>query len=485
MSTSTPRTQPLVMTRMMTATLITSLCLVTSCALWDAANPSSDGGDDAPDAVSLDTGADGIDIDIADASQAEDVAQASDCQVGDGLGVLEVDRGRVTPQFQARAAFDGAGIWVVYVRTSAQSPEGSIEQARDIIATRISCAGEVLVAPFAVNENPIHVESPTPSIDVKRDTVYLAWNSKSAWSSPAHQIYFRTLSVGGDALMPAERLVNFNGSTPNARVSDSVTESDIVALNQGGALVVGSTFDMAERRVFFQRLDDLGESVGPAVPVDLASDSFQTRPAISVDPSDHVWVSWQSLSYGQDSYGPNYTAYRSFDIDAPEAPSAVELLQISSPKDRRARISRQIPHAESVYLASVTDEYGSHRIALLNAATDTDYLLLGQEAVTNDYPAVVSWGGGGAVAWFVRDIRSEELDEKVLLLQPFRPDGAHIQVGAPVEVAVLRTDVINGEHRGGPDIVHLGQDDYFVLWHEGSDARKSKVRGRFVKARVD
>ncbi|NAZ18037.1 hypothetical protein GT020_18605, partial [Glutamicibacter soli] len=100
-------------------------------------------------------------------------------------------------------------------------------------------------------------------------------------------------------------------------------------------------------------------------------------------------------------------------------------------------------------MASVTDEYGSHRIALLNAATDTDYLLLGQEAVTNDYPAVVSWGGGGAVAWFVRDIRSEELDEKVLLLQPFRPDGAHIQVGAPVEVAVLRTDVINGEHRGG------------------------------------
>jgi len=483
MSTSAPRTQPFVMTRMTTATLITSLCLLTSCALWDAANPSSDGGDDAPDSVSLDAGADAIDI--ADASQVEDVAQSSECPVSDGQGVLEIDRGRVTPQFQARAAFDGAGIWVVYVRTAAPSPEGSTEQARDIIATRISCAGDVLVAPFAVNETPIHSANPTPSIDIKRDTVYLAWNSKSAWSSPTHQILYRTLSVGGDALMAAEKRVNFNANTPNARVSDSVTESDIVALNQGGALVVGSTFDTAERRVFFQRLDDLGESVGPAVPVDLASESFQTRPAISVDSSDHIWVSWQNSSYGQDSYGPNYTAYRRFDIDAPEAPSAVELLQISSPKDRRARITKQVPHAEAIYFSAVTDEYGSHRVVLQNAAADTDYLLLGQEAVTNDHPAVVAAADGGAVVWFVRNIRAEVVGEKMLILQPFMRDGEHLRVGAPVEVAALITDVVNGEHRGGPDIVHLGQDDYFVLWHEGSDARKSKVRGRFIKAQIE
>lgn len=467
-------------------TLLIGACFLGGCALWDAANTSSDEARDV--AQTEDTGSDtgasdatqdpGEDVgDPADTHHADGTNEPSGCR-GESLEtVMKVAPGSSYPQYQPSAAFDGSGIWVVYLEdTGANAGEDNSEH--NIMATRVSCSGEQLPAPIQLNDTPVYLRNAKPGIAIKDGTVFFVWSTKQSLAAVNTSIMFRTYSTEGEALMEKPEVVEFDVEEKLGNWQDPA----IIALSSTDAVISGTGSNDSGSRVFLKKVTALGESSGAAVPVHIDLEHLQRVSAVSVAASGDIWVAWQQtkiISSGPSD--PWSTHYRSFD--------AATLEPLTEPKTvikktllaaTRPGISGPTEDSEHVYYVMSARSDTGPVVFLGNMTNDTGLSQVSENESQNIAPAVAAGQGGGMVVWF-KVTESTQPYRIELYAQPFIQSHDNIEQHTPRILATFPTLLRNQRLPGGPSVVPVGAEDYFVVWNQNSEPYKSTLHASFIR----
>src|SRR5690554_1999827 len=468
-----------------TLLIIAGICFLSSCALWDASNASPNESDDAGDIAPIadilqDTvGTDATDDPIEDAL--DDISDTSDTPGCQGLGLdqtFAVAPGSSNPQYQVRAAFDGTGIWVVYTE-AADEESANDNYAHHIFATRISCSGEQRATPIQLNLAPIYLKNPAPTVEIKDGTVYFAWSTKSSQGGQATDIMMRTYNVDGEAMMLAPQKVVFN---IDQRIGEW-RDVSIVALSATRAVIAATGGNTSGSQIFMQVITQQGESISPAVLANSALDNLQKLPVAAIAASGDIWVGWQQLVVDGATNNPWFTHYRSFASDTLSPLTDVTRVgkqTTSSPMLARSDFSAQNAASEQTYFV-LTSRYETGPVVYLGNATHAIGLsMISAGTGMNESPSVAAAEDGGVVAWHFSTEEGGSFQAEIYT-QTFSDNRDMIELNAPRSIATFSSLNRNQRLLGGPSIVHVGGDNYFVVWHENPDSMVSTLRGRFIE----
>src|SRR5690554_5950726 len=463
--------------------LIVGACFLSGCALLDASNASSDEASDVSqtDDISSDTG-------VLDVTQhptedvTEDTSDTSDTSEppgwrGQSLDVaVRVAPGSLKPQYQASAAFDGSGIWIVYSE-AAGDDSAEDNTAHNIMATRVSCSGEQRATPIQLNEEPVYLKSPSPSLAIKDGTVYFTWSTKPSQVSQVTKIMVRTYDIDGEALMAQPKEVNFEVDFK----SGNWLNPAVVALSATQAVIVGSGTNSNDFQVFLQAITNQGDSLGAALPVNSEPDNLQRLPVATVAASGDIWVAWQQVMLDTTTTHPWYTHYRSFASDTLSPTSNVTVVRKPTPvAPTRSGFSAPTADSEQVYFVLTSRSESGPTIYLGNATNFTGLTPLSQGEGTNEYPSVAAGEGGGIVAWHVVS-ESTETSQMDLYTQTFINHHNYIEQNTPRRIASFPTLLRNERFPGSPSIVPVGGEYYFVVWNENTAPMQSTLHASFIR----
>lgn len=384
--------------------------------------------------------------------------------------VIQLDTSGRVPQFNARAAFDESGVWIVYVRVERDTTGGG-DAPRNIFATRVGCDGSVTLDPVKINTKPVSVESPRPSIDIKDGTVYFVWGRESEGS---FQIGLRTFTSDGEALLDEEMNVDFR--VDSAQIDDSKFRfGDVVGLSGERAVVAAAGKSEFQSQVIIQQIDKYGASNEAAIPAHLDSNALQTRPSLTAVSTDKIWLSWSQSTLINGIFGGYYINYRSISLSDLDSNAEIEEANMQTSVTKQPRFARPIRDAERVYFVFETKLNG---VQLVNAATNSELSVAGENNDVNSFPSVVATPNGGAVAWY-RSIPGGD-NTRELLVRAFEDSNGSVDL---LELREIANDIPSaaGNILGAPIIVYVGQNRYFFAWHAGSDATDLVLQGSFVE----
>ena len=160
-------------------------------------------------------------------TDAEEAPTAADCSAflpGDEV-IFDPDPAGPDCQIHAEAAFDGAGVWVVYNVPDAAS-------TFDVWALKLDCAGGSAVPPFKVNTTDFNDVDPTLAVTGGR--LLAAWQSDDSSGPRNLNTYYRLFDQAGAALTPtavrlslskAGTLMDVNAWMPKAAATAADTRS--------------------------------------------------------------------------------------------------------------------------------------------------------------------------------------------------------------------------------------------------------------------
>lgn len=479
--------------RMGTLASIISACILSGCALWDAAGDSPDEPSDTPaDVVTLDSvdETDSIE-DIADDSESEDAqtGDASGDTSGDGYGCSQVNlnhlfddfsAGEMTTQFQARTAFDGEGVWVVYVGSTGLSLS---DATRNIYVTRLFCDGRTAFGPAVVNQEPLSADLPEPSIDIKGETVYLTWLEHSPTHPDKLAVWFRTLSLEGTWLMATDSAVKFqvgsDGPIDGGRLTQKFYRQDIAALNDATAMIAAAAQVGDRRQILVQKVSRDGSTIDIAMPVLDAEDFDFSYPRVIAESPDKIWISAQKVPSSAGSGQTLYPfVYRSFNLEDPTAEVEVRETPKVSPQFRHLPWATSMREAEDLFFAYVAVQGNASEVRIGEVTGQVVPTTVSDTPNRNDFPSLTASEQGGAASWFRWG--GADLFTLSVHARAFERNGNVYTLGEQKLVAEFQTEGETGD-AGAPSIVYVGGNRYFVAWTERSGLLGSTLKARFIE----
>ncbi len=464
-------------------------------AAQDVATPHDSGHDVAPADSGVDVGADtrpqdaGVDA-IADASI--DVSPDVGIDVGTdasnppkgcaGTGVVgttvALDSNGPLGQLYSRAAFDGQGVWVTYVR-----PESSTDSTEDLYAVRVLCDGTVDVDPFRVNTSALGTQTRDflPGIDARDGNVYIAWLESD--SSGTNTIRFRSFKADGTPLMTDETDItpqDTNGD--DASIPQIKGSPDVAALPGGGAVVATPYFNNSLSQIALQKVNDNGDRDGAYFDAYSSTEADQSAPSVSTESATKVWVSWSSQTGGFG--GPAQVVFRSVDLANPTqtAPTPVggngNTYQTVTASAVPAAFAEPITPASPVFLAHMTDAYAMR--VMSTGTANYSGVKMSASGLNLWVSAASGPNGGGALAWY-HAAAGVLKDEVVVRPFTYTASGG-VSAGTATTLPLYDSTNDYAHYPDAPSIVHLGAGVYFVTWSEGpANGGQSHVYGRFIQ----
>jgi hypothetical protein len=351
-------------------------------------------------------------------------------------------------QIHANAAFDGQALWIVY---SLPDPE----HAFDIMATRISCDGEVLVAPTRLNR-AFDANEIDASVAVSGDRVLFAWSADNGSAPYNLDLFVDLWTTDGEPLWEDERL--FEGVLGGDSNPGNAWMSYLVSAGDDGFVMAASwgVEAVSSFQVFVQRFDRDGEPVGEAIDVSRADGVSQTEPAAAVLNDGTVIVTWHESEFE----GPSRLLVRRFDREGEPLGAATEVRYGVD----GSRVDVAVGPANRVLLAVSSDSDPRSDISVVDLEGET---VAGWETTSLDHtPALaINDDGTASVVWFRH-------------ISGFRNELWSGAVGGDSEP--VKIDVSGPVAPYESTLVGVGDGAFFTLWSEG-ESPDFILRGTFLR----
>lgn len=429
-------------------------------AAWMAASCSDDDGDPSPDSGSVDAAL--ADAALADASidASPDAGPPLTCMERLVIDVaFEVDPSGPDTQIHGAAVFDGEAVWVAYNR-----PDG-VTGGFDVWAARLECDGTHRLAPFQANTTPGGNDI-DPALAMSDGNVYMVWTSDNGTGINNMDIFYRTFTLDGTAVMAEDRILEttYNGQdVPYNAMCPAVTSAGV------GHFVVGGCRGLPEMnnfQIFAQRIEPDGTLIGEALNGRVDGDISQVYPSLAMLEDGSFYLAWTE----SDANTEDHVVHTFFSTDAtepsPVPPAEASLAATSSCSACAASAGGQgyvilaFNAGGSIFLkdGSVFDP----------GATAVE---LGASNRIDHSPQLALSPGGGAVAYY-RNISGIRND---VVLAPFTFGGGSFTMGPEV---VLPDGPAPSVY--GLAFTHIGEDVFFVAWSEGTSP-DFRLLGKFVR----
>lgn len=440
--------------------------------------------DTNPDAANeTDMGSSPADMSQADVVVSEDVgadATSADMTTIDPGGcvngitpdvTIDVDPGQYAGQFHARAAWDGAGAWVVYNRpdsTGAETPE-------QIFAVHVGCDGAILQGPLRLSAGT-SARNYMPVVASRGGITHVAWVEQAPADNPGTIMLVQLTRDGSVKLGPVE----ISPQDANGPISELAWEPDLAVWEDGSGVVATSTGVFGSLDIALQKYDATGARSGDAFFPYAEQGVDQKRPTVAADPDGTIYVGWTRYKAEDTAAGtpeePETAVITSIPSGANMAFPATPLpaKPLSSP-NAIARYAKEPGLDGAFFLAFQASAPGRQDILVRDGADfqTADAGTFGSTGWVNFRASVATGKAGGVVAWY----RYNETPLKnTLMIHPFAFNNGTFIPGT--EHAIETTTP--GIPPYGPDVTWAGGSVYFVAWGEGDSGPEARVKGRWV-----
>ena len=424
--------------------------------------------DDSDDSVSLDMS--------ADAAQDEEVDQPTLSQCEQDLSVgtqIQIDTSGNVPQYYARTAFDGKGVWVTYARRRAQGASHL-----DIYASHYNCGGVQDVAPVLLSTTQGTTSHMQPIVTVSDERAMFTWLSEDR-STNTWSVRMRTLDPSGAPTTNASFDV-----TPKAgngqNISQLIWELDAAPLSGGKQVLTASYYDMAAGafQVVANRVGFDGALIGGNMFPKIDKAVSQGDPTVGTDDQDNVYIAYtRATKQGPSPANEGDIVYTRFltGADTPESPTPFAANPASSDDGHLARYSKDRVPGQELYLSFMTQDNDDILVKDGNINASLSVASFGGGGY-DSRPSTAAKAGGGAVAWLKATTSLQNHD---LYVAPFGFANNILSKGPFQRISLSDPARTAGDI--GTDITHVAGDTYFVTWVEGPSAATTVVKGLFVQ----
>lgn len=387
------------------------------------------------------------------APDTDDTALVVQCPVDDLIeGDFLIDPDGPTTQIHPSAAWDGEGVWVAYGRL--ESDSGNF----DVVATRVSTAGEALVAPMQLDDGLGHNET-YARVAYDGAWVVAAWQSDDGSSPYNLDLELRRFRADGSELGDAPVVIE-------PEVEGTPQEGNgwmpALAADPAGGFALAGAWGLDSVGTFQTVLQPLGSNGlpdGTASVPDLDGDESHYYPSVTVGPASERLVAWEAwTSAGTEIHLAQDGTLGSF-ADHDDA---------GLPFVSWERATDGLPYL--AYYSVNGSEYDIELVGgdLVSAPVTTT---LGQAGKIEHTPIVAAGEHGAVVAW-MRNISGLSNE---LVLQAVRLEGGAWTVGDEV---VLDTETAVAPYL--PGLTWLCDDLWFATWIEGANPAYI-VKGRYLR----
>lgn len=405
----------------------------------------------------------------------EDMPQAQGCRdIIKYNTTFELDNSGVIPHYYGRAAYDGTGVWMTYVR-----PQSATVRDMNVYALKLNCDGTIAVPSFQVNSisNSKDMHS---SIAIGESSVFIAWTKEQ--DNNVHHVYMRAFAFDGTPHTSSAKNVTPLDVDNTNNISKLIWETDIAALPGDRAVVVASYFadESGSFQTVAQRIDKLGERVGPALFPKKDKGVDQTRPSVAALADGTIYVAYtraKGAVNGMPAIEPR-VVYAKFAPNAvsPDPAGPFPANPGSVAQNDIGRYSKeQLPSGE-VYLAIQTGENNNILVKDGAFGAPLSIATAGDNSRYDHRPSIAAEAGGGAIAWFRANPTPIKND---VYVQSFTNNAGNITLGSINRIPI--SDFGKPAGNEGANIISLGNGNYFVTWSEGSTSSDAKIKGRFIK----
>lgn len=400
----------------------------------------------------------GADMAIEEDQAADMPVGPQDCVVTNTETSLVLDEASRSGQFYSTAAFDGAGVWVVY--TAPTSEESSNE---GIHAIRVGCDGVITSGPLVLSDSN-EARNYMPVVDSHGGRTAVVWvHQPNDGNAKSTKLQFLT-QAGGAVL---ESPVDITPQVSGEFISETAW-SPSIALGED-FLWHASEVLGPETQVVVQRVNFDG-SVESVFFVSEEKDVNQLYPSIGLTENGAV-VSWTR----EGAEGAEKTYFSRIPEGASMGGAAQPALAIGDSNPLSHLAPRANPQGAN-FLAFQSTTNNSSQILVRNVSEEATgvYATFGATNFINFRPTVRGFDGGGVVAWY-RYTTSPTRNS--LALQSFEWNDGEF-VNGP-EVVVFSEFVAIPPY--GPGLTVISEDTVFVSWSQGDSGANARVYGKFVR----
>lgn len=365
-------------------------------------------------------------------------------------------------QLQARAAFDGEGVWVTYT----QRPGASGTPER-VYAAKMGCDAELLVEPFEVSTSP-DARSLQPSLALSDTTLFVVWSEDDLEGT----VRARAFDLDG-----TPRQAESFAVTPILSSGDAINtiwQPDVAVLDDNEAILAASALTSEGARLVLQRFDANGNRLLDGFfpyPVDTYGE--QTDPSVAANESRLITMSF--VGGGFDTPRVYHGQILAGETKATPAQAIVAHPTIDL--NRGGRLSKGQNNGRHWLAYSGGVGFGNDIIvkdgSRMSAGSDTaSSAVSNREALLGDVAASPT---GGAVAWITRRSSGTALNVHARRFLANASGDFTSQAG--------RVDLHTGDQARMPygvSIDHVEGSVYVVLWGQGDAPNTQRVQGRFV-----
>jgi hypothetical protein len=435
---------------------LVALASVLGCEPDDANGPAADVAVEDLDSVAATDTPAALDLEVPPKDTAPDLPPPDPCMSLPFEDIVPVDLYGPDTQIHGAAAFDGAGIWVTYIRGDVDGGSGF-----DVFATRIGCDGAVLVEPFLVNE-AVSFNETDPAVAVSGDTVMFAWQSESGQAPTNLSVWYRSYDVDGTPRMDQEAVLDFD--LANFNVEPNAWMPALSAVPEGFALAVAAApegYNVFQTWLQLLSLEGLPTIEGLHVSPD--PDHSQVWPVLGLDGDETLVIAWEQ-QHIEDPAAIEFVEFTtSGEFLGPWSPAEVGTFPSFA--------ARSMPGPRWVafgYAPGTESQVALYDTASPDAGNELH--LIDNEGALDHSPVVVAGPEGQALAWY-RNLGGLKND---LLVRPFSDHtGVPVWQGEPIVVNPVPAAPYAAALVALPG-------GFFAVWSDG-DNPAYRVKSRFVR----
>ncbi len=365
-------------------------------------------------------------------------------------GTITIDPDGPLTQIHGAATWDGEAVWVAYNR-----PEESGKF--DVYATRISTAGEVLVAPMQIDGGEGYNET-YPRLASDGDNVVVAWQEDNGAAAANLSLMARRFAVDGSN--PGEPTV-IQPEVEGSEQQGNAWMPAIAAEDGGGYALAGAVAldSVSTFQAVMQPLAPSGLPTGEAWVPELDGEQSHYYPVIDAGPNGRRVMAWEAWT----------TAGTEIHVEVDGVLGAFgEHDDAGIPA-----VAWERGDTTQAYLAYHSVQGSEYDIVILGGdlTGSPASMTLGVPGEIDHSPVLAGGKWGGVVAWMrnVSGLNNELVVERLSL-----EAGQWVTVGEQV----VDTETYVAPYL--PGLTWLCDDAYFLSWVEGENP-DYVVKGRFMR----